>query len=103
MGTTVGSTALLVAILYVLSRWALASVEHAVLHPGKGRPEITWKVTWCIALVVSALGACSVHVWLLEGSLPTWQPMVFNGLIFGGFFLGFFVSGHYDHKVRLGL
>ncbi len=100
---TVAPSALIVAILYVLSRWNLATVEHAVAHPGNGRPEITWQVSWWIAILVSALGAASVHVWLLTKAAPEWEVLVFNALVFGGFLIGFVVSGHYDHKVRLGL
>jgi len=100
---TIGPSALIIAILYFLSRWALATVEHAMAHPGKGRPEITWQVAWWISIIVSLLSAVSVHVWLLEKTVPTWEVFVFNALVFGGFFLGFLISGHFDHKVRLGL
>ncbi len=72
------------------------------LSTGAG-PEITWTVTWIIALLVSLGGACSAHVWLLELEKPTWEIFVFNGLIFGGFFIGFATTGHLDHKVRLGI
>ncbi len=100
---TIGPAALIVAVLYVLSRWALSTVEYAGANPGKGRPEITWTVTWTIALLVSLGGAVSAHVWLLELEKPTWEVFVFNGLIFGGFFIGFATTGHLDHKVRLGI
>ncbi len=100
---TIAPSALIVAVLYVLSRWALETVAYAAANPGKGRPEITWTVTWTIALLVSLGGAFSAHVWLLELEKPTWEIFVFNGLIFGGFFIGFATTGHLDHKVRLGL
>ncbi len=100
---TIGPSALIVAVLYVLSRWALETVKYAGANPGKGRPDITWRVTWVIALLVSLGGACSAHVWLLELEKPTWEICVFNGLIFGGFFIGFAMTGHLDHKVRLGI
>lgn len=99
----VAPTALVVAILYVLSRWNLSAVEQAAAHPDKGHPAVTWKVSWYIALVVSLLGAASVHVWLLAEAALNGKVMAFNLLIFGGFLIGFFVSGHWDHKVRLGL
>ncbi|MCP4654440.1 MAG: hypothetical protein GY856_03365 [bacterium] len=100
---TIGPSALIVAILYFLSRWALATVEHAMAHPGKGRPEITWKLAWWLSIIVCLLSAASVHVWLLTQTVPTWGTFVFNALVFGGFLIGFIVSGHFDHKVRLGL
>ncbi len=100
---TIAPSAFIVGILYVLSRWNLATVEHALAHPGNGRPEITWRLSWWIALIVSALAAASMHVWLLTGAAPDGGVLVFNGIVFGGFLIGFFASGHYDHKVRLGL
>jgi hypothetical protein len=100
---TIVPSAFVVAILYVLSRWALATVEHAAAHPGKGRPEITWHVTWWLAIIVSVLSACSVHVWILGKAVPGWEVFLFNAVVFGGFLVGFIVSGHCDHKVRLGL
>lgn len=100
---TVGPSALLLAVLYVLSRWALETVKYAGANPGKGRPDITWRVTWTIALLVSAAGAFSAHVWLINLQRPGWEVFVFNGLIFGGFFVGFATTGHLDHKVRLGI
>ncbi len=100
---TVGSSALVVASLYFLSRWSLASVEYATSHPGKGRPEFSWQVTWWLAMLVSALGAASVHVMMLEGAVPGREILVFNAVVFGGFLIGFAVTGHVDHKVRLGL
>jgi hypothetical protein len=100
---TIGPSAFVVAILYLLSRWALATVEHAVAHPGNGHPQITWRVTWWIAILVSGLSTASTHVWLLTGTMPDWRMFMFNGLVFGGFLVGFIASGHFDHKVRLGL
>lgn len=100
---TIGPSALVVGILYILSRWALVTVEYAAANPGKGRPEITWQLTWWLAIIVSLLGAVSVHVMLLTRTVPGWEVFVFNAIIFGGFFIGFIVSGHCDHKVRLGL
>ena len=100
---TIAPSALMVAILYFLSRWALATVDYAERHPGKGRPDVTWRITWTLAIAVSLLSTASVHVWLLTKATPTWEVFIFNALVFGGFSLGFLVSGLYDHKVRLGL
>ncbi len=100
---TVGPSALVVAILYFLGRWSLASVEYATSHPGKGRPAFSWQVTWWLAMVVSALGAASVHVMMLQGAVPGAGVLVFNAVVFGGFLIGFAATGHFDHKVRLGL
>jgi hypothetical protein len=100
---TIGPSALVVAILYFLSRWALATVEYAVTHPGKGRPQITWQLSWWLAIIVSLLAAASVHVYLLTKVVPSPEVFVFNAIVFGGFLIGFIVSGHFDHKVRLGL
>lgn len=99
---TLGPSAFIVAVLYFLSRWALATVEHAVAHPGKGRPELTWRLAWWIAIIVCVLSAASVHVWLLTKTTPGWEVFVFNGVVFGGFLIGFIVSG-LDHKARIGL
>jgi hypothetical protein len=100
---TIGPSALVVAILYVLSKWSLATVKYAAAHPGKGRPEITWQLAWWLAIIVSLLGALSVHVWLLSKTTPVWEVFVFNAIVFGGFLIGFIISGQCDHKVRLGL
>ena len=100
---TIGPSAIVVAILYFLSRWALATVDHAIAHPGNGRPEISWQVTWWLAILVSALSAFSVHMWLLTNAVPSRGVIVFNALVFGGFLVGFVATGHFDHKVRLGL
>ena len=100
---TIGPSALVVAILYVLSRWALTTVEFAVTHPGKGNPQVSWKITWYLALAVSALGTTSIHLRLLDGHWPGKGVLIFNAMVFGGFLLGFLVTGHCDHKVRLGL
>ena len=100
---TVGPSALVVAILYFLSRWSLASVEYATSHPGKGRPAFSWQITWWLAMLVSALGAGSVHVMMLEGAVPPGEVLAFNAVVFGGFLIGFALTGHFDHKVRLGL
>ena len=48
-------------------------------------------------------GRCSAQVWLLDKNPPPWEVFVFNGIVFGAFLIGFFVTGHFDHKVRLGL
>jgi hypothetical protein len=98
---TVGPTALVVAILYFLGRWALATVDFAAAHPGRGRPEVTWMITWLMALVVSGMGAASVHIRILEEAMPSRKIVIFNAVIFGGFFLGFLVSGLLDHRARL--
>jgi hypothetical protein len=100
---TIGPSALIVAILYFLSRWSLATVRFASEHPGKGRPEVTWQMSWWLAMIVSILSAISLHVWLLRGEMPHWRIFVFNLIVFGGFFIGFLVAGHSDHKIRLGL
>lgn len=100
---TIGPSALVVAILYFLSRWSLATVEHAVAHPGNGRPDVTWRLAWWLAVIVSLLSAGSVHVLLLTGTLPGRGVLAFNAIVFVGFLIGFIVSGHFDHKVRLGL
>lgn len=100
---TIGPSALVVAILYILSRWALATVESAASHPDRGCPAVSWKVTWWLAILVSAGGAVSAHVWLLAKSPPPWEVFVFNAIVFGGFLIGFTVTGHFDHKVRLGI
>lgn len=100
---TIGPSALIVAILYFLSRWILATLKHAAAHPDDGRPEVTWQIAWWLAIIVSLASACSVHVWLLIMATPSWGVFVFNAIVFGGFLIGFIVSGHCDHKVRLGL
>lgn len=100
---TIGPSALMVAILYFLSRWSLATLKHAAAYPGKGRPEITWQLTWWSCIITSLLSALSMHVWLPSWSMPDRGVFVFNLIVFGGFFIGFIVSGHFDHKVRLGL
>ena len=100
---TIGPSAFIVAILYLLSRWALATVDSAASHPDRGCPAISWKVTWCLAILVSAGSACSAHVWLLTKSQPPWEVFVFNAIVFGAFLIGFVVTGHFDHKVRLGI
>jgi len=100
---SIGPSALVVAILYFLSRWALATVEYAVAHPGSGRPQLTWQVTWWLALLVSLMSAFSLHVRLLSPAAPSGKVQLFNAIVFGGFLIGFFVAGHFDHKVRLGL
>ena len=78
---TIAPSALVVAILYVLTRWMHATVEHAVAHPDNGRPDITWRLTWWIAIIVSALSAASVHVWLLTKTAPGWEVFAFNGVV----------------------
>ena len=54
-------------------------------------------------MVVSALGAASVHVMLLQGAVPGDGVLGFNAVVFGGFLIGFAATGPFDHKVRLGL
>ena len=98
---TIGPSAFVLGILYYLSRWSLATVEYAVRHPGKGRPEITWHLAWFLALIVSGLSAASVHIRLLTDAAPGWGVSVFNIIVFGGFFVGFLLSGLLDHRVRL--
>jgi len=98
---TIGPSAFVLGILYFLSRWSLATVEYAVRHPGKGRPEVTWHLAWLLSMLVSLLSAASVHIRLLTGASPEWGVAVFNVIVFGGFFLGFLLSGFLDHKVRL--
>ena len=78
---TLAPSAFVIAILYFLSRWALATVDHAVAHPGNGHPRITWHITWWLAILVSLLSAASVHVWLLAGSLPAPKVMLFNAIV----------------------
>jgi hypothetical protein len=98
---TIGPSAFVVAILYFLSRWELATIEHAVAHPGVGRPEITWQIAWWFAMIVSVLGAISLHVRLLAETPPSPGVRLFNLIVFGGFLIGFFVSGQFDHRARL--
>lgn len=100
---TIGPSALIVAVLYFLSRWLLATVEYATAHPGQGRPQVTWQLAWWIAIIVCLGSAASVHVWLLTSAAPGWGVITFNAIVFGGFLIGFVVSGHFDHKARLGL
>jgi membrane protein YdbS with pleckstrin-like domain len=100
---TIGPSALVIGILYFLGRWELASLRHAVEHPGNGRPRVTWRMAWWLAILVSLLSACSVHVALLAGGWPKTGTLVFNAIVFGGFLVGFVVSGQLDHKARLGL
>ncbi|MCP3904696.1 MAG: hypothetical protein GY715_13800 [Planctomycetes bacterium] len=96
---TIGPSALIVGVLYLLARWALITLDYAAAHPGRGRPEVTWTVTWIIALIVSAMGTASLHVWILSGK-PSGEVFLFNGIIFGGFLIGFAITGLMDHRNR---
>jgi hypothetical protein len=100
---TVAPSALIVGILYFLSRWALATVDYAAAHPGKGRPDITWRMAWWLAILISLASAASAHIFILTNTRPTGAQMLFNGIMFGAFLVGFVVSGQLDHKLRLGL
>ncbi len=99
----IAATALMVAILYVLSRWALATVKFAAAHPGVGQPAISWSITWYLSLLVSLGAACSAHICLIAKEAASQEVYLFNGIVFGGFLVGFLITGHCDHKVRLGI
>jgi hypothetical protein len=98
---SIAPSALVVGILYFLSRWTFATVDYAAAHPGRGRPGVTWTVTWCLELLVSGASAASLHLWVLQGAAPRREVLLFDGLVFGGFFVGFLLSGFFDHRVRL--
>ncbi|MHC5115045.1 MAG: hypothetical protein ACYTGP_11535 [Planctomycetota bacterium] len=98
---TIGPSALIVGVLYLLARWALVTLDYAAANPGKGCPKVTWQVTWIIALIVSAMGAASLHMKILAGTVSS-EVYLFNGIIFGGFLIGFLLTGVMDHRHRFG-